>query len=110
MLEKRKHPRVPTDLDFSFFLDGQQYTGKVGNISLSGAFLSAPEPELIPSYIAKSGDLTIQLNDELLVLKSEVVYAVGHDNAFFPVGAGLIFSKTDEETRLSIMKLATLEL
>jgi len=108
MLERRKHRRVPTDLNFSFFIDGQEHIGKVGNVSLSGAFLSDPEPEFIPSLISHLGDLKIQLNDELLLLKSEVVYAVGHDNAFFPVGAGVVFSKTDEMTQLCIMKLAAI--
>lgn len=104
---RRKHRRVPTDLNYTFIIDGQKYIGKVGNVSLSGAFLSDPEPELNLSDLTKSGELIVFLNNELLTLKCELVYAVGHDNEFFPVGAGVVFSNNDDATLVSIMKLAT---
>jgi hypothetical protein len=106
-IDRRKHTRVPTNLDFSLLLNDLEFKGTVGNISLSGAFLSEPEPEIFPSLIAQPGYLTIVLNSELLRFKCEVVYAVGHENTYFPVGAGVIFSETDEETQVSIIKVAT---
>ena len=104
---RRKHRRVPTDLNFSFIVDGQEHTGQIGNISLSGAFLSDPEPELSLSCLSKPGELRVPLNGDILSLKCEVVYAVGRDNEFFPVGAGVVFSNNDDTTLISVMKLAT---
>lgn len=105
--DRRKHTRVPTDLDFSLLLNGTEFKGKIGNISLSGAFLLEPEPEIFPSLITQQGYLTITLGSEPLRFQCEVVYAAGHENTYFPVGAGVIFSEIDEETQLSIIKVAT---
>jgi len=103
---RRKHTRVAIELDYHFFLEGKEYTGKTGNISLSGAFLSRPEPELIPSCISQSGVLKLKLNDELLSFKCEIVYVAMHDNEMLPVGTGVVFCDTDDETSTSILALA----
>jgi|GEM_PF-775049 len=102
----RKHTRVPTDLAFYLFIDSQKYSGKISNISLGGAFLSAAAPEILPTHIGYSGVLKIYLGDEPLLLKCEVVYAVTHNNEFFPAGAGVAFDEEDSETNKSIIKLA----
>lgn len=103
---RRKHTRVSIEVEYHFYLDGEEYTGKTGNISLSGAFLSSPEPELMPSCVSQSGDLKIKLNDELLSFKCEIVYVATHDNETFPPGAGVVFCDTDNETSMSILNLA----
>jgi len=103
---RRKHTRVALEVEYHFFLDGEEYIGKTGNISLSGAFLSSPEPELMPSCISQSGELKIQLNDELLSFKCEIVYIATQDNEDLPPGAGVVFLGADEETGLSILNLA----
>jgi hypothetical protein len=103
---QRKHTRVPTDLKCFLFIDGQKYTGKVSNISLSGAFFADVEPEISPVHTSHSGVLKIFLNDELLLLKCEVVYAVARGNPSFMAGAGVAFDEEDTETHKSIIKLA----
>ncbi|MDP2902875.1 MAG: PilZ domain-containing protein [Methylovulum sp.] len=106
---RRKHKRVTIEVDYHFFLDGVEYIGKTRNISLSGAFLSKPEPALMPSCISKSGDLKIKINGELLSFKCEVVYAATHDNELFPAGAGVVFFDNDDETGMSLLNLAVAE-
>jgi hypothetical protein len=103
--DQRKHPRVELEVDFYFVLDGEKYTGKTGNISLSGAFLFNPEPEIPPSATSKEGDLQIEINGEMLPFKCTVVYVIARDNEIFPVGLGAFFAEDDEQTQQSIAKL-----
>ncbi|MDD5272940.1 MAG: PilZ domain-containing protein [Methylovulum sp.] len=103
---RRSHVRFPVNLEYFFFLDDQEYTGKITNISLNGAFLAKPTPEFSRTYITRTGNLKILLNNELLSLKCDIIYAVERDYEIFPAGAGVCFSETDEETQLSVSKLA----
>ncbi|MCF7986167.1 MAG: PilZ domain-containing protein [Methylovulum sp.] len=106
--DRRKHARNNIEVEYRFLLDGAEYHGLTSNISLSGAFLSRPEPELSPSCVSEFGILSFTLNETELVLKSEIVYVAAHDNEMLPVGAGVAFCDTDEETGQSILMLANL--
>jgi hypothetical protein len=66
---RRRHTRVPANLNYIFFLENQEYIGRIENISLSGAFLGNPEPEMDHSHISQTGLLTILLNEVRLTLK-----------------------------------------
>lgn len=103
--DRRKHPRITIELEYHLFLGDKEYSGKTANISLSGAFLSRPEPELIPSCISQSADLKIKFNDELLSFKCEIIYVATQGDKFFPIGAGVVFCDTDDETSRSILNL-----
>ncbi|MBT9097880.1 PilZ domain-containing protein [Methylovulum psychrotolerans] len=101
---KRRHVRVPTNLAYRFVVENQEYVGQVGNISLSGAFLSAPNPPLNPSHLCQSGILQICLHHEALTLKCDIIYAATIEGTF-PVGVGVCFSETDAPTQQSIKAL-----
>lgn len=105
-VDKRRHTRLPSDLRYFFFIDGKKYAGKVSNISLSGAFLSEADPEISPEHNSHSGILKIYLEDELLLLKCQVVYAATRDNEYFLPGAGVAFDDGDHETNKSITRIA----
>lgn len=101
---RRRHVRVPTNLAYRLIVEGQEYTGKVTNISLSGAFLAAPSPPLNPSHLCQSGVLQIWLHHKALTLKCDIIYAAIVEGAF-PVGAGVCFSDTDAQTQQSVKAL-----
>jgi hypothetical protein len=105
-VNRRKHTRIAFELEYHLLLNGNEYIGKTGNISLNGAFLFSPEPELMPSCTSQSGDLKIQINDALLSFKCEIVYVAAYDNEDLPPGAGVVFLDTDDETGKSILNLA----
>ncbi|MDD5273460.1 MAG: PilZ domain-containing protein, partial [Methylovulum sp.] len=101
--------RAVTDIGFSFSINGQsgqEYTGIINNISLSGAFLSKLQPLLTPEHISQTGLLKIGFDDEELPLACEIVYISPPDNQFFPVGAGVVFSDTDTKIQAAVTKLA----
>ncbi|TAL49819.1 MAG: PilZ domain-containing protein [Methylovulum sp.] len=104
--DRRKHTRVAIETEYHLFLNDGEYSGTTGNISLSGAFLSKPEPELMPSCVSQSGLLKITLNGEPLSFKCEIVYVATHDNDILPAGAGVVFCDTDDETVTSQLNLA----
>ncbi|MDO9104555.1 MAG: PilZ domain-containing protein [Methylovulum sp.] len=103
---RRKHERAPIEVEYHFLIDSVEYTGKTANISLNGAFLLRPEPELPPACTSQSGLLNIKVRDESLSFKSEVVYVATADNETFPAGAGVAFCETDEATGMAILSLA----
>lgn len=106
--DRRKHTRINIEVEYCFLLNGSEHRGLTSNISLSGAFLSRPEPELSPDQISELGILSFNLNETNLVFKSEIVYVAAQDNDMLPVGAGVAFCDTDETTGQSILMLANL--
>ena len=105
--DRRRHPRVYLELDYRFFSSDGEHLGKTNNISLSGAFLHAPEPDLAMSAVSQIGKLEIKLKDDhWLSFKCEVVYIAGNNDQGLPIGAGVAFCDTDDETGRSLMELA----
>ncbi|GAB6141117.1 hypothetical protein JCM14076_18460 [Methylosoma difficile] len=103
--ERRRHIRVPTDLHYSLSINDHIFTGQLGNISLSGAFLLEPSPHLNAHCTNHTGTLVITLNDEPLVLICEIVYLAEAEETIFPIGAGVLFSETDHATLDAITRL-----
>jgi hypothetical protein len=103
---RRRHARISIDADYQLNLDGNKYTGKIHNISLSGAFLIMPEPQLTPSDTDRIGDLGVTLNNEHIQFKCEIVYVETSVNSVFPAGVGVAFCNQDIETAASIWNLA----
>lgn len=104
--DRRAQQRTLTNIEFSFFLNGQQFSGFIENISLSGAFLSELQPALAPEDVAQSGKIDIRLNGEPLSLACKIVYIVPTEHEYFPIGAGVVFNKTDPSTQTAIAKIA----
>lgn len=102
---RRRHERITIELEYHLLLNGREYSGKTANISISGAYLSSPEPKLALSSLSQIGNLKIKLNDELLSLKCEIVHLTTKKDEAFPIGAGVCFVDNDDETRLAILKL-----
>lgn len=102
---RRRHARLSINADYRLILDGQEYNGKVDNISLSGAFLITQEPRLTASDVHKTGDLSIKMNDENMQLKCEIVYVEMSMESVFPKGVGVAFCH-DEGTATAIWNLA----
>ncbi|MDD5274824.1 MAG: PilZ domain-containing protein [Methylovulum sp.] len=102
---RRRHARISINADYQLILDGQEYTGKVDNISLSGAFLMMPNHKLTASDIQRIADLRITINDENVQLKCEIVYVEPSEQSVFPAGIGVAFCH-DEDTATSIWNLA----
>jgi hypothetical protein len=87
---------------YRLLLDGIQYVGKIGDISLSGAFLAFPEPELASPCVSKRGDLEIFIGNESVSLQCEVVYAGMRNNQIFPIGAGVVFIGDDNRNAAAV--------
>ncbi len=102
---RRRHARLSINADYQLILDGEKYIGKVGNISLSGAFLIMQKPQLSASDIRKAGDLGIKINNENIQLKCEIVYVETSTQSVFPTGIGVAFCQ-DEETATTLWNLA----
>lgn len=103
--ERREHPSVPTLLTCALAINGQIFSGIVGNISVSGAFIRDLQPDIIAEMIGGNGELTMTLNKDALNFKCKIVYAAERNHEYFPAGTGVIFSVTDAQTQSAIMKL-----
>jgi len=104
--DRRRHTRIPIECEYHLFLKDKEYSGKTANISLSGAYLSKSEPDLMLSCISEVGDLKINLNNQVLPFKCEIVHVTIDEDGAFPIGAGVVFSENDDETGRSILQLA----
>ncbi len=102
---RRRHARIPINADYQLTLDGKGYAGKVSNISLSGAFLIMPEPNLTATDTNKIAGLNIKINDETVDLKCEIVYVEAAGQSVFPAGIGVAFCH-DERTATTLWDLA----
>ena len=85
--EKRRHVRWPIDLKYVLIIEGQEFSGKLGNISLSGAFLETMTPVPTEPLVPKQGLLKIKGNDDWVSVKCNIIYSKAH-NPVFPEGAG----------------------
>ena len=103
--EKRRHSRLPIDLQYRLEIDNREYSGHISNISLSGAYLATIKPTLPTSTVSRQGNLHINTERGWVAVKCEVVY-VGSKNEFFPHGAGVTFCAGDEDTATAVWNVA----
>jgi hypothetical protein len=94
--EKRRHVRLPIDLQYRLVVDDLEYSGHMEDISLSGAYLASIEPEFPASGVSRQGVLNINTRNEWVEVSGEVVYR-GSRSKLFPQGVGFAFSQEDEE-------------
>ena len=100
VVEKRRASRLPVNLDYRLTINEEVYTGCIGNISLSGAYLATSEPSFPPSIVLQQGLLDIKFEEEWCSLNCEVVYIGRADDEFFPVGTGVAFSDDELTTTM----------
>lgn len=103
--EKRRHSRLPIDLQYLLIINDREYRGHINNISLIGAYLATVEPELSESCVGLQGMLNIHAESGWVTLKCEIVY-IGSNDKFFPSGAGIAFCQSDDDTASAVWNLA----
>jgi hypothetical protein len=103
--DRRKNKRVDADFDYRLLVDGQEFAGKLANISLNGAFLSVTSPNLSQLLMNQKGEISLQVDKETLTLACEIVYITDSDNTAFPVGAGVLFIDAELATQTALLKL-----
>lgn len=100
--EKRKHSRLPIDVQFRLIMDNHEYSGKLSNISLSGAYLATIEPKLATSSITQQGSLHIGTGNGWVEVACEIVY-LESESEIFPHGVGVTFCQGNEEAISKIL-------
>ncbi|WP_157844876.1 PilZ domain-containing protein [Methylocucumis oryzae] len=106
--ERRQHIRAYIETNYILVLDNQEFAGITGNISLSGAFLCNPHPELSVTHINEQGRLALYINNDWLQFRCEIVYICQSEDDTFPIGAGVVFQDEDAATSQAMLKLAEL--
>lgn len=88
--EKRRHLRLPVDVSYRLFINNKEYSGRVDNISSSGAYLASIDPTLPTSCVSQQGVLNLNLDEGGWVsAKCEIIY-IGHSaRALIPQSAGV---------------------
>ncbi len=107
-IERRQSIRSHIETNYILILDNHEFAGITGNISLSGAFLCNPHPELPITNINQQGQLALYINNEWLHFLCEIVYICQTDDDAFPIGAGVVFQDEDSATSQAMLKLAEL--
>ncbi len=103
--DRRRHARLPIDLQYILIVDDHEYSGHISNISLSGAYLATIEPNDPVLQTSQRGTLNIKTHKGWQSLRCDIVY-VGSNDPFFPDGAGVAFCDEDDKTASSIWNLA----
>jgi hypothetical protein len=93
------------NLQYSFIVGDEEYTGNIETITLNGAFLSQHQEEFNLANNNRLGVLKVQLHDGLLSLNCEIVYFAVYENNHFPTGIGIVFCEVDEDARRLVLKL-----
>lgn len=62
-IDRRKHPRFLANNEYTLILDGKQYLGTIGDISLGGVLLKTTAPELHKSCLHQECDILVNLDD-----------------------------------------------
>jgi c-di-GMP-binding flagellar brake protein YcgR len=97
LAENRKHARISLFISFSLRLDSEQYTGLTGNVSLGGVYLQTISPSLQQSQLAKSAEITLNLDSITVTTDCRIVY-IGGGAIPHPQGVGVAFENISGET------------
>ena len=91
-------------MEYFLEIDNQKISGKISNVSLSGAYLETMEPQLSVSHISQQGVVNIKTENDWVKIKCNIVY-VGAKKEDFPSGAGVEFCMEDEEAATAIWNI-----
>ena len=105
-IENRRYARLPIELDFTLTLREVTYTGIIGNISLSGAYLAEITPPIDHNPVADQGELVLKTTNGQATVKCQIVYVGRTDDDHFPEGVGVVFCDPDEETTSIIWNIS----
>lgn len=89
-MEKRRHLRMPVEVKYRLFIDDEEYSGQINNISSSGAHLATIDPMLPSTFVSQQGVLNLNIEEDSWVsARCEIVYVGNPANEFFSFGAGV---------------------
>jgi len=94
--DRRIHVRAPLQLEFHLAVGGKSHIGVTGNVSLGGVYLEKISPELQKTDLARSAELTLQLNSDVIILNCQIVYICG-DAVPCLEGIGVAFDEGQDE-------------
>jgi len=103
--ELRKHGRVAIDLDYFFALNNQEFSGRISNLSLGGAYLATINPKLPATSTSQQGNLKIKCKNGWTEIKCNIVY-IGNKDLEGLDGVGVAFCNEDEVTATAIWNIA----
>ncbi|MGR8933076.1 MAG: PilZ domain-containing protein [Gammaproteobacteria bacterium] len=90
VMEKRRHVCMPVDVRYRLFIDHEEYSGRINNISSSGAYLATIDPMLPSGCVAQRGMLNLNIDaDEWITAPCEIVYVGEAVGSLSPPGVGV---------------------
>lgn len=101
--DRRIHVRAPLELEYHLAVGDKSYTGITGNVSLGGVYLKKISPELQKTDFARSAELTLQLNSDVIILNCQIVYICG-DAVPCLEGIGVAFDEGQDEKIVQLKK------
>ncbi|WP_456416171.1 PilZ domain-containing protein [Thiolapillus sp.] len=101
--ELRKNARVCLSIEYELQLNGQQYTGETGDISLGGASLRTSTPELKSDQALENGQILLVLGEDRLLFDCMIVY-VGSMGASGFSKTGITFKNVSDKNKSTLLK------
>lgn len=99
--DRREQRRFAIYIKYVLFLDGVEYRGLIGNLSLGGAYLSTVEPLMTEDKLFRDGEIELKISDKPIRVHCHIRY-VGTEQNEYPRGVGLAFSENDVNARAAI--------
>lgn len=101
--ERRKHERFLARNEYTLILDGKQYIGVIGDISMGGVFLKKTSPQLTECDSRRECDILINLDDNIIFIPCIVSIIYGKNSDHEP-RAGIQFDLPIKEKAMAVIR------
>lgn len=87
--------------EFTLLLQGKQYSGTIGTISLGGAYLREINPGMTEELLFQDCEITLKLAGVLVLAQCSISF-VGAGHSKHAPGVGIAFTEIDGQSALAL--------